>query len=292
MNKRILLTGTSGFLGYNFLITALKNGFYVTDILRKKNINNRKLKNLKNKYKRYKSLYFSNLKNLKIIKKKKFDFFINFATFYKDDNSDKNFIKFVNSNIIFPSVILNNISEKIKVVINIGSMQEYCNDNKYSPKNLYAATKMAYEKIVDFYKSKNTNVKFFFIKLFDTFAENDTRAKLLPTIIKNYKKNKVILLQNKNISLNIVHFNNVNDLIFSLLKKKIKKNLVLKNNKNTNIFKLLSKINKKLKKKIKFKIKNLKENCKIFNQYKDLKIINTKYNIEKDFFTLLMKYSK
>ena len=70
MNRKqsILISGSSGFLGGNFLLFALKNGYKVTDILRYKNKNNKKILELKKKYKNYKSIFFKDFKNLKKIK--------------------------------------------------------------------------------------------------------------------------------------------------------------------------------------------------------------------------------
>ena len=87
--KTLLLTGTSGFVGYNFLKYALSNKYQVIDILRKKNKNLKKLKDLKKRYNQnYKTIFFSNYQDLKKnIDKVKIDYFINFATFYRNKNN-------------------------------------------------------------------------------------------------------------------------------------------------------------------------------------------------------------
>ena len=57
---------------------------------------------------------------------------------------------------------------KIKKIINLGSMQEFFNSNSYKPKNLYAASKKAYEQFLEFYKVKHKEVQFYNIKLYET----------------------------------------------------------------------------------------------------------------------------
>ena len=47
--EKILITGSTGFLGYQILEFLLKKGFYVTDLIRK---NNQKLNLLRRKYKK------------------------------------------------------------------------------------------------------------------------------------------------------------------------------------------------------------------------------------------------
>ena len=117
MNKKtLLITGTSGFIGYNFLKYILSKKYYVIDILRLKNKNNRKLNILRKEYpKNYKTIFFSNNHQLeKKIKKIKIDYFINFATLYKNNHNYKDIFNFVDSNILFPTLIYDLICNKIK----------------------------------------------------------------------------------------------------------------------------------------------------------------------------------
>lgn len=285
----ILILGSSGFLGNNFLITALENGYEVVDILRYDHKKNKKILKIKKKYKNYKSFFYKEFKELKKIKNKKFDFFINFATFYSEENSDKNFIKFMNSNIIFPIIILNNLNFKIKKIINLGSMQEFFNSNSYKPKNLYAASKKAYEQFLEFYKVKHKEVQFYNIKLYETFSKSDKRKKIFPTLLNCFFKKNKFYLKNKNLELNVVHADNVSEFLLKILKNKsnTNKNIVLKNYKNTNVLKLLKNLNRKLSYKIKYEINNEIYSNQIFNKYENLKIIKVKFNIEKDILNIL-----
>jgi len=293
MNRKqsILISGSSGFLGGNFLLFALKNGYKVTDILRYKNKNNKKILELKKKYKNYKSIFFKDVKNLKKIKNKKFDFFINFATFYSEKNSNENLTKFVNSNILFPVIVLNNLDFKIKKIINLGSMQEFFNSNKYNPKNLYASSKKAYEQFLEFYKAKNKKTLFYNIKLYETFSKFDKRKKIFSEIIKCYLNKKKFHLINNKLTLNVIHPDHVNDFILKILKNKNKtnQNVILKNEKNINILNLIKNLNKKLPKQIDYKVLSKIYDNKILNKYKNLKIIKIKYDIEKDLLDALKK---
>ena len=61
MKKKILLTGTTGFIGKLFLKKLLSKNIEVLDIVRKKNINNKDLLALKKKYpKKYKLFFIQN----------------------------------------------------------------------------------------------------------------------------------------------------------------------------------------------------------------------------------------
>lgn len=260
MNKKtLLITGTSGFIGYNFLKYILSKKYYVIDILRLKNKNNRKLNILRKEYpKNYKTIFFSNNHQLeKKIKKIKIDYFINFATLYKNNHNYKDIFNFVDSNILFPTLIYDLICNKIKKIINFGSMMQYKNSTKLTSQNLYAATKNSFEMINNYYQYKNKNISFYNLKLYESYGENDYRNKLIPTIIKNYRLNKVTKILSKKLELNIIHVNDIVNAIMILLNNNIKPGTYcLKQKKNIKIKKLIETLNTKLTKKIKIKYQN------------------------------------
>jgi dTDP-D-glucose 4,6-dehydratase len=116
LKKTILLTGSSGFIGKIFLKESLKRNYQVIDILRLKNKKNLELNYLRKKYKKnYKSIYFLNNKELeKKISGLKIDVFINFATLYKNNHTNSEIDNFINSNITFPTTIMECNTEKRK----------------------------------------------------------------------------------------------------------------------------------------------------------------------------------
>ncbi len=260
MNKKtILLTGTSGFIGYNFLNYALSKNYYVIDILRTKNKSNSKLNQLKKIYpKKYKSIYFSNYKNLnKKFKNYKFYCFVNFANLYKNNNNYNDIFGFIESNILFPTLIYDLIYKKTKKIINFGTMMQHADGKSFKSKNLYSATKSAFEMINNYYCYEKKNIKIYNLKFYESFGENDKRMKLIPTLIKNYKKNKITKILSKNLELNIIHTDDIINSIIILLNNNIKPgSYSLKNINNIKIVKLINELNKNLNKKIKVKYYN------------------------------------
>ena len=116
MRKKILITGSSGFIGHIFLKDALNKKYYVVDILRTKNKKNRKLLRLKKLFpKSYKSIFFSKNSDIeKKLKNKNFDLVVNFATLYKNSHLNSEIPEFIDSNVTFPSIVLDTISSKVK----------------------------------------------------------------------------------------------------------------------------------------------------------------------------------
>ena len=80
---------------------------------------------------------------------------INFATLYKDTHSNSEIPKFIDSNIIFPSIVLDSIFNKIKKFINFGTMMQHLDGINHTPKNFYASTKSSFEMILKYYVLKD-----------------------------------------------------------------------------------------------------------------------------------------
>lgn len=257
--KNLLLTGTSGFVGYAFLKYALSQKFSVVDILRSKNKKNIRIKKLKSKYKKnYKTIFFSNYRQLsRKISKIKTDCFINFATLYKNNHNHEDIFSFVESNILFPSLIYDLVNKRTNLTINFGTMMQHTDGKNYTPKNFYASTKNAFEVIGNFYSLNNKKNKIYNLKLYESYGKNDKRKKLIPTLLKNYKKNKTTKILSKNLELNVIHVKDIIKAIMILLNNNIKPgSYCLRQNKNFKVSNLIKILNKDLSRKIKVKYYN------------------------------------
>jgi nucleoside-diphosphate-sugar epimerase len=282
--KTLLLTGTTGFIGHKFLLFALSNNFLVIDILRSKNKHNKKIKKLRNIYKNnYKNIFFENTKTLsKELKKVNVDCFVNFATLYNNKHTYDQIHDFIESNVSFPTLIYDIIHKKTKKIINFGSMMQHSKNENLISKNLYAATKNAFEMISNYYSTINSKTKFYNIKFYESFGDNDKRKKLIPTIINNYKKNITTRIISKELSLNIIHTDDIINSILILINHDIQSgSYCIKNTHNTKISKLIDILNKYLQKKIKVRYEN--KSTDLIN-YSGLKILprwRPNKNIEK-----------
>jgi len=280
MKKKILITGTSGYLGYKFLSSVINDqNLFLTDIIRKKNS---KLDNLRKKHTNYKSIHYKNYQDLKTkLNKKNFDIFINFATFYKNDHNIDDIKKLHESNIFFPNFVLDNIKNNLKKIINFGTMMEYSNKNYYSPKNLYATTKKAFENIILYYQKNFSKLKLYNIKIFETFDLDDKRKKIIPEIFRCVKNNEKFKIYFKNLILDVILVDQLNLFIKKIIYNKIRPGTFVLSSKNKlNIINLVKKI-KKNNKKFNYNVKNINGNFIFFNKYKNAKTIKFNDNIEK-----------
>ena len=278
--KKILITGSTGFIGSNIVNLLLKKNVYIYDILRNKNKKNKKIIDL-NKNKNYLPIFYKKFDELeKKLKKVKIDTVINCATYYTNKNDIKNIENLIRTNIIFCSIILEILKNKIKKFINFGSMMEYSQGNYFSPKNFYAVTKYSFQKIEEFYKLNYKNIKFYDLKLYETYGDNDERNKIIPTIIKNYAKNKDIKIISKNLKMNFVHIESLMKVIHMIIFNKIKEGeYCVKNNKFIKIKKLINLLNTKLKKKIRIKYLSSKIFYNANNKLKKFPYWNDKKNL-------------
>ena len=289
MVKKILVTGSSGFIGSCLTSKLLNDGQILFTILRNNKINKKKAVKIKKKYKNYHPIFFSKINQLKNkLSKLKIDVVVNLATKYLNKHNFKEMIELINSNILFTTVVLEALpKKKLKKYINLSTMTLYKNSYEYEPLNLYAATKKGFIDIIKFYQINFKKIKFYNISIYDTYGQVDKRMKIIPTLIKNYKLNKMTTVISKKLNMNLL---NVND-ICSGIKLLIEKNILagnysMRSKKFINIVDLVNKINKKLIKKIKLKILNKKVNKTINKKIKKIPFWKQTSVIEGD----LLKY--
>ena len=281
MKQRILITGSTGFIGSHILNLLLKKNIYVYDILREKNKKNKYIKKLK-KNKNYFPIFYKEFKELeKKLKKKKINTVINCATYYSTKNDIKAIQNLIETNIVFCSIILEILKKKIKKFINFGSMMEYSYNNHFSPKNFYAVTKFSFQKIEEFYKKYNPKIKFYDLKLYETYGDNDKREKIIPTIIKKYSQNKNIKIVSRNLTMNFVHIESLKLAIEMVINNKVQEGeYCIRNKKFTKIKNIIDLLNRKLKKKIKTKYLSSKKFLNYKNKLKNFPYWSDKKNLE------------
>ena len=281
MKQRILITGSTGFIGSHIVNLLLKKNIYIYDILREKNKNSKYIKKLK-KNKNYFPIFYKKFEELEEkLKKIKINTVINCATYYSTNNDIKNIQNLIQTNIIFCSIILEALKKKINKFINFGSMMEYSRGNYFSPKNFYAITKFSFQKVEEFYKKYNPKIKFYDLKLYETYGENDKRKKIIPTIIKKYLQNQNIKIVSKNLIMNFVHIESLMLAIEMIISNKIQEGeYCVKNKKFTKIKKIIDSLNKKLKKKIKVKYSSSKKFYNYNKKLKNLPYWTDKKNLE------------
>ena len=285
MSKKVLITGSSGFIGENLTTYLLDKKYHVYAILRNKKINKLQSIKLKKKYKYFYPIFINNVYEIKKkVSNLDANIIINLASKYLRSHNYLQMIDLINSNILFTSSVLEAFpKDKLKKYINLTSVMIHKNSQDYHPQNLYAATKKSFLDILKFYQITNRHIKFYNLFLHDIYGKNDYREKIIHTIVKNQKANKKVRINSKKLALNLLNVNDINQAISLIINKKIKSgDYIIKSKNFTNMVKLIKQLNQKIDKKIKFEILDNKIEKKIKKRIKTLPYWKQKFTIEKD----------
>ncbi len=285
MKKKILLTGSSGFIGNSLTINLLKQKHEIYVILKNDKKNKSLAKNIKKKFKNYKPIFINNTYEIeKKISNIKINTVVNLASKYLRSHDFKKMVDLINSNILFTTAVLEALPKKnLKKYINLSSVMIHKNSEEYYPQNLYAATKKGFQDILKYYELSYKKIKFYNLFLHDIYGENDKRNKIIHTIIKKHRTRKYVKIFSKHLSLNLLNVKDVINAINLMISKKIKTGqYIIKSKKFINLLELIHKTNQKLKKKIQYRVLNNKIENQIKKKIKILPNWRQKFFIEKD----------
>tara|TARA_B100000035_G_scaffold313820_1_gene328427 strand:+ start:5569 stop:6531 length:963 start_codon:yes stop_codon:yes gene_type:complete len=263
---KILITGSAGFIGYNFCKFLLLNTNHQIHSI--DNINSyysqklkrARLKDLK-KYKNFKFYKFDlcNKKKLERVFRFKFNCVYHFAAQAGVRYSLINPRSYINSNIMgFFNLIELVKKNRVHKFFYASSSSVYGDSKKFplkethiiSPKNIYGLTKKNNEEIVELF-FKGSSTKYIGLRFFTVFGEWGRPDMLIYQYLNSiYNKSKKFYLNNYgNHTRDFTYIEDVKEILFLLLKKKIKNNIVVNicSNNPVKITKVLNIINKNFK---------------------------------------------
>lgn len=170
---KIFITGATGFIGKHLVKKLVAEGHKITINL---------FGEERTPFNESVSTYNLNEANInedtEYLKQACFDGVIHLASLYLTVHKPEDAIRLVDSNLRFSTYILECASQaKVKWFINTGTFWQNYQNAEYSPVNLYAATKQAFESIAQYYIETN-QIKFCTLRLCDTYGPNDTRPKI------------------------------------------------------------------------------------------------------------------
>jgi len=258
LNKKILIVGGTGFIGFNLALGALKKGFKVTSLSSKK----------PNKYRFNKKIRYligdirKKINLFKILEINNFDYVINASGYVnhikKIDNYKTHYLGSKNLVDFFKK-------KKIKHFINIGSSMEYgkskspqkenskCNPLSYYGKSHYLASSYVLST------HKKTNFPGTVVRLYQVYGPYQNTDRLIPYIIKNCLDKKEFNCSKGNQTRSFIFINDLVKIIFYLLNNKLScgKIVNISNKKKIKVIKVIKLIRS-----------NFKESYPIFNSVK------------------------
>ncbi|MDN4620958.1 NAD-dependent epimerase/dehydratase family protein [Paenibacillus sp. PsM32] len=209
MIKKAIVTGATGFIGFNLVKRLLLENWDV-DIIIRKNSDISLLKCLSPLINVY--VYDENFESLNTaLSYSKPNVIFHLASFFKSDHDSNEINHLIYSNILFGTQLLEAMSKNnIVNLVNTGTSWEHFENSTYNPVNLYAATKHAFQDII-FYYINTKKINCITLKLYDTYGENDNRAKLLKILKQVYISGETLQMTAGEQLFNLVHINDVID---------------------------------------------------------------------------------
>ena len=185
---RVLVTGSTGFIGFHLTNRLVSDDREVHVIVRpSSNLN--LLNNIKDKIviHEHDGTTFG---ILSIIERSKPVIVFHLASVSPSQHAVQDIDSLIKSNVLFGNQLVEAMVKKhVYYLINTGTYWQHYQNKDYSPVCLYAATKQAFEAILQFY-TETTAIKVITLKLFDTYGPNDPRPKLFNQLKKAIERNE------------------------------------------------------------------------------------------------------
>ena len=175
----ILITGGTGFIGKHLIPRLLKTGHHVTALIRPTS----KVQVMPSiTYHVYEGTYAC---IEAVFQKQSFDIVIHLASMAQYDCPPDQIAPMIETNITLGTLLLQIMKQHdCSRFINTSTFWQHYRGQSYQPICLYAATKKAFEDIIDFY-TLDGSIRAISLTLYDVYGYDDHRNKLLNLLIKN-----------------------------------------------------------------------------------------------------------
>lgn len=182
--QRALITGASGFVGGHLLRVLQKHGWSVHAVLRRPvdlpadvNIH----------------VYDGSTKALAaIVAAARPQVVFHLASAVVGEHTAADLLPLLQGNVVFGTQLLDAMAAQgVRRFVNTGTYWQHYEGAYYAPVNLYAASKQAFEALIDFYVQAR-GFDAITLKLFDTYGPDDSRPKLL-SLLRRAQESEVSL---------------------------------------------------------------------------------------------------
>ena len=180
--KRALITGATGYIGSN-LVRHLLGLDWDVHIITRPNSNLTQLNNELDSITAHQHDGTSQ-GMVHVLGKAKPDVVFHLASLFLAQHKSEDIEQLVGCNLLFSTQLVEAMAMTgVKYLVNTGTSWQHYNNEQYSPVNLYAATKQAFEDILTYYAEAH-GLKVTTLILFDTYGPGDPRPKLISLLWK------------------------------------------------------------------------------------------------------------
>jgi nucleoside-diphosphate-sugar epimerase len=192
MTPSILITGATGFLGKTLAIYFLNQGHKVHLIVRRPQVLESLTEHYSNIFIHHYDNSYTSLASLNDVSAFAVCFHIAALTVYEvtPDNLDA----MIDANLRFGIHLLEKLREiKCDKFINTGTYWQHYRGSDYDPVCLYAATKQAFNAIIEYY-ARAYGLKAITLKLFEVYGPHDPRKKIFTVLLNALQSNEKLLM--------------------------------------------------------------------------------------------------
>lgn len=220
---KILITGSTGFIGSHLTRRLVEKGYEV-GIIKRKNSNIWRIKDLVKKI----TIYETDLQDtdavLKVVSHFRPNVIFHLATYYAVEHKSEEIPLMVNTNVLGTVNLLQASKESmVKLFINTSSCFVYkqsknklTENDDLDPLNLYALTKIQAEQACTFYAEKY-GLKVVTFRLFPPYGPADHERRLIPYVIKSFYQGKPLKLTTGKQRWDFVYVGDIVDAYLKLL---------------------------------------------------------------------------
>jgi nucleoside-diphosphate-sugar epimerase len=133
------------------------------------------------------------------------------ASYFVAAHYARDVLPLMRSNVEFPTVLLDVLAESgTRLLVNTGTAWQHYHTSGRRAVSLYAATKQAFEDVLDFYADAR-GITAVTLKLFDTYGPADPRPKLIPVLRTAAASGQSLAMSPGEQLLDLVHVDDVVD---------------------------------------------------------------------------------
>ena len=207
--RRALVTGASGYIGTNLVKRLVAEGWNVHVVIR----HGSKLATLAEciEVVTVHEHDGTTISMIDLVAAAQPDTVFHLASLFLAQHQPEDVQALINSNLLFSCQLAEAMAANgITTLINTGTSWQHFEDADYNPVNLYAATKQAFEVLLDYYVQAH-GFTVTTLALFDTYGPNDPRPKLVHLLWKTAMTASPLFMSPGEQQVDLVHIDDVLD---------------------------------------------------------------------------------